>query len=197
MWRFLTATFFTFLAAGFGAEPENEWRVLLEPAFMKRAVTWPIAGAQKTVLAPASLQEGEYVFPKREVFDALNVDAETIQRLAASSAEAELKTLQPRYVRDGKNVITYAELSSEEPIVASAVLAPSFLELFKDTLGEKVLLVVPSRYKAYVFPRLAGRHMEYWPMVFAAYRATAFPVSVEVFEVSAEGIRAFGVYEQP
>jgi hypothetical protein len=34
-------------------------------------------------------------------------------------------------------------------------------------------------------------------MVFEAFRATAYPVSVEVFEVSADGMRAIGVYEEP
>ena len=34
-------------------------------------------------------------------------------------------------------------------------------------------------------------------MVFEAFRATAWPVSVEVFEVSADGFRAVGVYQDP
>jgi hypothetical protein len=180
-------------------EPNAEagWRVLLEPTFMKRPVTFPIGGAQKTVLAPATIADGEYVFPSAEQFEALSVDWESIQRLAAAAAEAELKTLQVRYSRDKRKVIEYAELSSEEPIVASAVLAPGLLSLFETTLGEEVLLVVPSRYKAYVFPAAASRYQEFWPMIFAEYRATAFPVSVEVFEVSKERFRAVGIYEEP
>jgi len=77
------------------------------------------------------------------------------------------------------------------------VLAPKFLEMFKDTLGEKVLLVVPNRFTAYVFPALASNYEEYWPMVFEAYRQTAWPVSVEVFEVSVDGFRAAGIYREP
>ncbi|HEX8310675.1 MAG TPA: hypothetical protein VF614_05110 [Chthoniobacteraceae bacterium] len=164
---------------------------------MKRAVTFPIKGAQKTALAPVTVTEGEYVFPSREQFEALSIDREGIERVAAPVAEEELKKLEPRYVRDKRKVIEYAELASEEPIVANAVLAPSFLSLFTKTLGEKVLLVVPSRYKAYVFPAAASRYQEYWPMVFEAYRATAFPVSVEVFEISDNGMRAVGIYEEP
>ncbi len=34
-------------------------------------------------------------------------------------------------------------------------------------------------------------------MAFTAYRETAWPVSVEVFEVSAAGFRAVGVYQEP
>jgi hypothetical protein len=34
-------------------------------------------------------------------------------------------------------------------------------------------------------------------MIFRAYRATAWPVSVEVFEVSPTGWRCIGAYEEP
>ncbi|MGV3533182.1 MAG: hypothetical protein ACO1QR_12490, partial [Chthoniobacteraceae bacterium] len=77
------------------------------------------------------------------------------------------------------------------------VLSPKFLELFKDTLGPKVLVVVPNRFTAYVFPRLASTYREYSPGIFADYRATAHPVSVEVFELSAAGLTAIGAYEEP
>jgi hypothetical protein len=60
-----------------------------------------------------------------------------------------------------------------------------------------VLLVVPNRSTAFVFPALAGNHRDYWPMVFEAYRATPFPVSIEVFELSARGLRAVGAFQEP
>jgi len=115
------------------------------------------------------------------------MDAAGIQQFAAQTAAVDLATLTPRYERNRKQVIQYAELKSDRPIVASAVLAPKFLDLFKDTLGEKVLLVVPNRFAAYVFPALASNYQDYWPMIFEAFRATAWPVSVEVFEVSGKG----------
>jgi hypothetical protein len=177
--------------------PEFKWRVLLEPKSMHREVVWEIPGAQRTVFAPVVVDGDEYLFPPRKILDQFRVEPGAIQQLAAPAAAADLAMLKPRYVRDRKQVIQYAELRSEQPIVASAVLAPKFLALFKDTLGEKVLLVVPNRFTAYVFPALASNYQEYWPMVFEAYRATAWPVSVEVFEVSAEGLRTAGVYQEP
>lgn len=164
---------------------------------MHREVAFDIPNAQRTVLAPARVVRDEYVFPTRKNFDALNVDAPTLRRLAAEAATADLATLKPRYERNRKQVIQFAELKSDRPIVASAVLAPKFLDLFKDTLGEKVLLVVPNRFTAYVFPALASNYQDYSPMVFETFRATAWPVSVEVFEVSADGMRAVGVYQEP
>lgn len=185
--------------ASFAAESpaDSAWRVLLEPKSMHREVAFEIPNAQRTVLAPARLEGDEYIFPTRKDFEALNVDAAAIRRLAAQAAAADLATLKPRYERNRKQVIQFAELKSDQPIVASAVLAPKFLDLFQDTLGEKVLLVVPNRFTAYVFPVLASNYQDYSPMVFEAFRSTAWPVSVEVFEVSAEGVRAVGVYREP
>jgi len=171
--------------------------VILEPKSMHRAVAWPIPGAQRTVLAPVVVAGDEYLFPSREIWERFHVEDAEIQRRAAIMSETDLSALRLRYERDRKQVIQYAELSSNRPIVASAVLAPKFLEIFRDTLGDKVLLVVPNRFTAYVFPALASNYQDYYPMVFEAYRGTAWPISVEVFEVSAAGMRAVGVYQSP
>jgi len=94
-------------------------------------------------------------------------------------------------------VIEYAELRSNRPIVASAVLATGFLRLFRDTLGEKVLLIVPNRFTAYVFPALASNFQDYSPMIISAFHETAYPVSTEVFELSARGAKSVGLFEEP
>jgi hypothetical protein len=182
-----------FLFAPAEAGEDAALRAWFEAKSMRTSVTLPLAGAQRTEIAFGRLmEEGLESFAKggAEASDAL---------LAAARANAaeDLATLQPRYVRDRQKVIQYAELRSPQPIVASAVLAANFLSLFKNTLGDSVLVVVPSRYTAFVFPQLATHYQEYYPMVFEAYRETAWPVSVEVFEFSAAGIRAIGVYEQP
>ena len=166
-------------------------RAWLEPKSMRAPVTLPIAGAQRTEIALGRLTPDGFEtttnYPARE----------QLFTSGRENAAADLAPLKPRYVRDRHKVIQYAELHSTQPIVASAVLAPKFLALFKDTLGDSVLVVVPSRYTAFVFPQLATRYQEYYPMVFAAYAETAFPVSVEVFEFSPSGIRAVGVFERP
>src|SRR5207247_324776 len=97
----------------FGAETENTWRVLLEPKSMHREVTFEIPNAQRTVLAPARAEGDEYVFPTQKAFAALNVGAAGIQQLAAQTAAADLATLTPRYERNRKQVIQYAELKSD------------------------------------------------------------------------------------
>jgi len=164
---------------------------------MHREIAWKIPGAQRTVLAPVVADGDDYLFPSRAIWDRFQVDRAEIERRAAIAAAADLATLKPRYERNNKQVIEYAELTSTRPIVASAVLAPKFLDLFRDTLGDKVLLVIPNRFTAYVFPVLASDYQDYYPMVNEAYHATAWPISVEVFEVGPEGLRTVGVYRSP
>ncbi len=178
-------------------QAESKWRLILEPMSMRREIVAEIPNAQRTVFAPVVADGDDYLFPSRAILERFNVNFSHIQELAEPAARADLAALTPRSERSRQQVIEYAELRSARPIVAGAVLAPNFLDLFKDTLGEKVLLVVPNRFTAYVFPALASRYQDYWPMVFEAYRATAWPVSVEVFEVSRDGLRAVGVYREP
>jgi len=176
---------------------ENAWRVWLEPRSARAAVTLPIVGAERTELCAGFLtEEGPRAMTKAELAG-LGIEMARFAARARENAGADLAGLKPRYVRNRKKVIEYAELRSERPVVAGAVLAPKFLELFAGTLGEKVLVVVPNRFTAFVFPALAGNHADYAPMVLAALRETAWPVSVEVLEVSADGVRCVGRYAEP
>jgi hypothetical protein len=65
-----------------------------------------------------------------------------VSKLAAAEADADLASLRPHYVRDKRKVIRYAELRSDRPIVASAVLSAKFPALFKETLGDRLLVAV-------------------------------------------------------
>ena len=176
---------------------ENGWRVWLEPKSSHAPVTLPIAGAERTEFcAGFSTEEGPRAMTKEELAG-MGIEMARFAARARENAGADLAGLKPRYVRNRKKVIEYAELRSEKPVVAGAVLAPKFLALFRETLGEKVLVVVPNRFTAFVFPALASSYEDYAPMVLEALRATAWPVSVEVFEISAEGVRCVGRYGEP
>lgn len=176
---------------------QGEMRVWLEPTFMRPAVSAPIPGAKKTALAAGFLSPHGLEPCRKGALEQLRLTWDQFFAKARVKAAADLAQLQPRFERNSKQVIVYAALESPRPIVASAVLAPGFLELFKDALGEKVLVVVPNRFTAYVFPRLASEHQAFAPMIFRAFRETAWPVSVEMFEVSATGWQCIGAYEEP
>jgi hypothetical protein len=179
------------------ARADESWRVWLEPKLMRPPVANPVPGSERTLYAAGALRDGMLSTFSVAEFSALKMEWRDFMTRAQTNSVADLAMLTPRYVRGRRKVIEYAVLESTRPIVASAVLAPGLLALFTETLGETVLLVVPNRSTAFVFPALAGKHRDYWPMVFAAYRATPFPVSVEVFEVSAQGLRAVGIFEEP
>ena len=171
--------------------------VLIEPKFMKAPVRAPIAAAEKTELVAAIMGESEVGYLGRADFDAMKMDWSAFAAKARESGEAELKAVTTEYKRDRKKVILYAKLTSPRGLMASAILAPKFLDLFKNTLGEKVLVVIPNRSTAYVFPTLASNYQEYAPLILEAYRSAAFPVSREVFELSESGIKAVGAFDEP
>jgi hypothetical protein len=173
------------------------WRVWLEAKSAHAPVVQELTGAQRTVLCAGFLTDDGLRPAAKGEIGPLGVDEETFFRKARANAQADLAGLKPRYVRNRKKVIEYAELKSDKPLVSGAVLAPGFLALFKDTLGPKVLVVVPNRFTAYVFPALATTYEDYGPMVLEAVQASAWPVSAEVLEVSAEGLRAVAVYREP
>lgn len=164
---------------------------------MKASVTAPIAAAEKTEFVAAIMGESEVTYLSRTDFDAMKIDWPAFTKKARESSEAELKSLTTEYTRDRKKIILYAKIHSPHALIASAILAPKFLDLFKNTLGEKVLIVIPNRTTAYIFPALASNYQDYAPMIFEAYRATSFPVSREVFELSPDGLKAVGAFEEP
>jgi len=182
---------------GAHASDPATWRVWLEPRFMKVPVSSPLAQSERTEIASGVLLDADLQAFSKAEWEGLGVTKEEFDQRVKMNAAGDLAELKPEYVRNRRKVIEYAVLRSEKPIVATAVLAPRFLQLFQDTLGPKVLVAVPNRYTAYVFPALASNYADYAPMIFRDYRETPFPVSVEVFEFSPEGIKAVGAYEEP
>lgn len=164
---------------------------------MRSAVTAPISEAKATEFAGGLRGPDELTPFSKDAFAALKIGWEEFFAKARANATGDLAGIKPHYVRNRKKVIEYATLESTEPFVASAVLAPRFLELFADTLGPKVLVVLPNQFTAYVFPALASNYQDFEPLMRQAYRATAHPGTLEVFEFSAEGIKAVGAYESP
>jgi|GEM_PF-1473938 len=175
----------------------DAWRIWLEPKFMHPAVSQPVTGAKQTLLAFGQLTADGLTPFRKEEFAAFGLDPDLFTRLAGLNAAADLAKLRFRFERNQRKIIRYAAVESDEPVVASAVMCPGFLNLWKNTLGEKILLVVPNRNTAYLFPRIASEYQEYAPMVLRAYRETAYPVGIEVFELSADGWRCLGSYSEP
>ncbi len=182
-------------AAASAQAPESQWRIWLEPKVIHAPVSMRIAGSKETEMVAGIRDSLSDDCLTKNQWEALKVSQEAFFKIAQLNANADLASLKPQFVRDSKKVIEYAVLSSEKAIVASAVLGTKFLAMFEATLGDKLLVVVPSRSKAFVFPKLASEYAQYASVVIEAYQNADFPVSLEVFEVSAEGWKVIGIYE--
>src|SRR5687767_6179630 len=79
---------------------QGEMRVWLEPAFMRPAVSAPIPGAKKTVLA-AGFHSARGLEPcRRGTLEQLRLTWEQFFEKARAKAAADLAELQPRFERD-------------------------------------------------------------------------------------------------
>ena len=187
--------FFFLLTVGQGLAAEPEFRVWLDAKFMGAPVFSPVENAQRTVRVAGRWDGTQLVAFTRKNLGPLNLQWPAFEAKARPANSKDFKKLQVSFKRDKRMVIEYAELFSAEGLVSSAVLAPEFGERFEDTLGEVLLLVVPSRSRAFVFPQLASDVSRYSNLVWNAYRETAYPVSVELFEWRKGVLRAVGLFE--
>ena len=193
-WKITGALLWLAVAAAAHAQAPSSWHLLIEPSFMKPEVSFPIPNAERTVLVPAYLDErGEPVYFTKQQFDALGVDAAGFLKQSLSNATD--KKVKAEFVRDEKKVVKYAVLQSDSPLAATMVLSPDFLKTFADVFGDKLLVALPNRYTVYVFPKLASDYQDYAEMVIEDYKSSAYPVSLEVFEVGPKGLKAVGIYE--
>ena len=67
---------------------------------------------------------------------------------------------------------------------------------FQDIFGPTLLVALPNRFTVYVFPGLASEYQSYAPMIIRNYQDSTYPVSKEIFEISENGIRAVGAFEE-
>lgn len=178
------------------------WRVVIT-GFVRPAGTFvqPIPGAQTTAFAAAITPKSGAAIQclSREEFTALGVEWEAFRAGSIAAASAELARITPEWIRDRNHVIECAILRARSPSgdVTAAILAPDFLQRFTPVFGRKMLLAIPERRTVYLFPRLASRYQDYGSRILAIYQKSECPVSREVFELSAAGLRAIGEYEEP
>ena len=173
---------------------EKSWHLLIEPQFLRPAVYFPIPGSQRTVFAPGYLKDGEPVYFTRAEYEKIHLSLD--QFLTKSRANSSDKKVTARFIRTSNKTIEYAVLQSDSPLMATAVLAPDFIEKFKSLLGEKLIVAIPNRNTVFVFPAQSTDYHNYASQVLQAYRESAHPVSLEAFELSKDGLQAVGSYEE-
>ena len=133
--------------------PEGTWRIWFEAKSAHAPVANPIPGAERTEWVAGLPGRGRPGLFLEAGFCGVENHSRGLREPGAAECHGGSSDAAPAYTRNRKKVIEYAELHSDQPIVASAVVAPGFLKLFKDTLGEKVFVIIPNRFKPTFSPR--------------------------------------------
>src|SRR5687768_14451342 len=100
------------------ADDAANWRVWMDAKFMRVPTAQAIPAAEKTVLVPGRLENGQLTAFSKVEWEKLGVSWEEFLKRAQTNAAAEVAALKPEYERDRKKVITYATIKAEEPIVS-------------------------------------------------------------------------------
>ncbi len=173
----------------------TKWAWMVEPSFMDYKVRVPIPGSERTVLALVRVSNGEILGLEGGAGRTLGLARKVIDAEAAETAKEVFAMLSPEYVRDKNGVIQYAVLESENPLTASAVLAPGFAESFAKTLGPDLLVAMPNRNQILVFSRQDQAFQMMSEFIISGYLSSNYPVSREIFSLENGRLRSLGVLQ--
>jgi hypothetical protein len=185
------------LAAQSTPAAESEWRITLEASFLRPGVQVPVKDAKKTVLTAGVYREGEFTAFNKKEWEGFAIGWDAFEKVARANAAKDWQSQEIRLKRDRRDVVLYAEILSKNGSAGCCVFSDAFGPGFFETMGEVFLFALPSRYQCFVFPKFGGNVSAYSEMVHSAYRASAQPISVELFEWEKGQIRAVGVFERP
>jgi len=166
-------------------------------AFEALDITGPIEGAKNTKMA-AQYEWSFGVRPfTKKTWNERGLEWETFLPVALEVADTVAAKLQPKLVRDHRGIVLYAIIADEDPFLTSAILSPKLLERFKESLGDRIHVLLLERNRIYLFPATGGTLEEFGPALVEEYRQAQFPVSLEIFLLDQEGFRVVGELERP
>jgi hypothetical protein len=133
----------------------------------------------------------------KKTWDERGLEWETFLPVAQEVADTVAAKIQPKLVRDHRGIVLYAIIADEDPFLTSAILSPKLLERFKESLGDRIHVLLLERNRIYLFPATGGTLEEFGPALVEEYRQAQFPVSLEIFLLDQEGFRVVGELERP
>lgn len=166
----------------------------IEPAAMRTEAARLLPGSKKTVIVPAWEDDLGLSRLSKDEFNATGLKWEDFLTQASATAAAHLKTLKPDIRRDKKGAAHFAVLTSGSHLTASIILCPEFFAQFRETFGDRLVVLVPDRFTVYVFPRGFNDFKELGPALLEEFDASVWPCSEEVFEITSDGLKCLGAF---
>lgn len=184
----LTAAVLAGEPAASGGKPE-QFLMLTEPRAMGSSISKTYAGSKNTVFTPARQNDdGHGIRPYTSAeFARLGISWETFMERAQAVADKRLSAIQPEWKKDDAGQVLYAVYHSDEPDMASILLAPSLAQIFKKVFPDGVWLAAPNRNTLYVFPAKSGVVESFAEDLKEHFDDHPYAASDEVFALKADG----------
>ena len=172
----------------------EEFCLLLEPKDGP-AVSKLLKGAKMTALVPGrETRVGGVRYYTASEFEGLGLGWEGFRRRAEATASRVLATLKPEVTKDAKGFVTSAVVRGKSHLTAGVVLSPKFYEMFRGSMGDDLVLLIPDRFTVYVYPRPMGGYKAMGPKILEDYAAATYPVSYEVLLLNRDGLSVLGSF---
>ena len=177
-----------------GADQESPI-LLLGGSYERPPIYRYLPGSKRTILYPALLGKNTFSKPLDRHVGMSDKFWDQLIKKSQENALLQLATLDPKIIRDSRDIIQMAVISTDYPSTASLVLLPSFLGHFSAIFGPELIVAIPARNKIYIFPKLANELPRMTEIMREDYLISPMPVSTEIFELSKTGLRAIGNYD--
>lgn len=174
------------------SDQKGDPTLLIVPSFERPPVFRYLPSSKRTLLAPAFVaKSGEITFVDGREFQT-SEQWDRFVKAARERQALQLATIDPQMIRDNHGVIQMAVIVSENPMTASCIVQPGFLQHFSAIFGPELLIAIPTRNKICIFPKLANHLPMMRDAIRDDYLISPMPASTEIFELSRNGLRAVG-----
>jgi len=169
--------------------------LLLGGSYERPPIYRYLPGSKRTIIYPAELGKNTFSKPLGHHLGMSSKSWDQLIKKSQENSLLQLATLDPKIIRDRREIIQMAVISTDDPTTASLVLLPSFLGHFSAIFGPELIVAIPARNKIYIFPKLANELPRMADTMREDYLISPMPVSTEIFELSKKGLRTIGNYD--
>lgn len=163
----------------------EELLMLPEPIVMRSPLSVVPQDAELTVLTPAKeLADvpGILAYSAQD-FKKLGISVETFAERAKKVADKRLAALKPDLIKDPEGKVLYAVYRSDQPLIASLLIAPSLPTVFEKLFGPEIWVALPDRHSLFIFPAKPEALEEFAPDLAERFRTDPRAASPEIFAI--------------